>query len=150
MVLFKSGVTMAAMLSRAQRFVVQLPIRYKKIGGRRWFEGQTENISRSGILFRVDRVLKLRTAVQMIFTLPAWGKGDGPGEVLCRGSVVRTVAAVGTNRPCLAASIQRYRIRPQARKKLTPNGGVEGWQKVVVATTPTARSHGSGHAGSVQ
>jgi hypothetical protein len=120
MVLFKSGVTMAAMLSRAQRFVVQLPIRYKKVGGRRWFEGKTENISRSGILFRVNRVLKLRTAVQMIFTLPVWGKGDGPGEVLCRGNIVRTVAAVGTNRPCVAANIQGYRIRPQARKNSRP------------------------------
>jgi len=123
MVLFNAGVTMAAMLSRAQRFVVQLPIRYKKIGGRRWFEGKTENISRSGILFRAERVLKLRTAIQMSFTLPVWGKGDGPGEVLCRGSVVRTVAAVATNRPCVAASIQRYRIRPQARKKIPPGAG---------------------------
>ena len=126
MVFPDSGLTMAAMLSRAQRFVVQLPIRYKKIGGQRWFEGKTENISRSGILFRAERVLKLRTAIQMSFTLPAWEKGKSPGEVLCQGSVVRTVAAVGTNRPCVAASIQRYRIRPQARKKLPPNSGREG------------------------
>src|SRR6516164_1010311 len=109
---------------RAQRFVVQLPIRYKKIGGQRWFEGKTENISRSGILFRAERVLKLRTAIQMSFTLPVWEKGKSPGEVLCQGSVVRTVAGVGTNRPCVAASIQRYRIRQQA--KLPPNSGREG------------------------
>jgi hypothetical protein len=110
MVFLDSGVTMAAMLSRAQRFVVQLPIRYKKIGGRSWFEGKTENMSRSGVLFRADRVLKPRTAVQMSFTLPVSVKGDGPGEVLCRGSVVRTVAAAGANRPCVAVSIQRYRL----------------------------------------
>jgi hypothetical protein len=110
MVLLRSGVTMAAMLSRAQRFLVQLPIRYKKIGGRRWFEGKTENISRSGVLFRADRVLKPRTVIQMSFTLPVSVKGDGPGEVVCRGSVVRTVAAAGTNRPCVAVSIQRYRF----------------------------------------
>jgi PilZ domain len=125
-VLLNSGVTMAAMLGRAQRFEVQLLIRFKKIGGRRWFEGKTENISRSGILFRADRLLKVRTAIQMSFTLPVWGKGDGPGEVVCQGSVVRTVAAVRTNRPCVAASIQRYRIRPQARKKLALHGGMEG------------------------
>ena len=110
MVFLDSGVTMAAMLSRAQRFVVQLPIRYKKIGGRSWFEGETENMSRSGVLFRADRVLKPRTAVQMSFTLPVSVKGDGPGEVLCRGSVVRTVAATGTNHSCVAATIQRYRL----------------------------------------
>jgi hypothetical protein len=126
MVLPKFGVTMAAMLSRAQRFVVQLPIRYKKIGGRTWFEGKTENISRSGILFRADRMLKLRTAIQMSFTLPVSVKGDGPGVILCRGSVVRAVVAAGANRPCLAASIQRYRFVRNHGKSSPPNGGVEG------------------------
>src|SRR6516165_9098946 len=101
---------------RAQRFVVQLPIRYKRIGGQRWFEGKTENISRSGMLFRAERVLKLRTAIQMSFTLPAWEKGKSPGEVLCQGRVVRTVAAVGMNGHVFAASIQRYRIGRQAQK----------------------------------
>jgi hypothetical protein len=101
---------MEAMLSRAQRFMVQLPIRYKKIGGRRWFEGRTENISRSGLLFRADRVPKLRTAIQISFTLPISLKDDGPGEVLCRGSVVRTVAAAGTTPPSVAVCIQKYRF----------------------------------------
>ena len=111
---------------RAQRFVVQLPIRYKRIGGQRWFEGKTENISRSGMLFRAERVLKLRTAIQMSFTLPAWEKGKSPGEVLCEGRIVRTVAAVGTHRPYVAASIERYHIRPEARERLPPNSAKEG------------------------
>ena len=111
---------------RAQRFVVQLPIRYKRIGGQWWFEGKTENISRSGILFRADRVLKLRTAIQMSFTLPAWEKGKSPGEVLCEGRIVRTVAAVGTHRPYVAASIERYRFRSPARDELPPKSGREG------------------------
>jgi PilZ domain len=123
MVLFRSGVTMAAMLSRAQRFLVQLPIRYKKIGGRRWFEGKTENISRSGVLFRADRVLKPKTAIQMSFTLPVSVKGDGPGEVLCRGSVVRAVAGAGENRPCVAVSIERYRfVRTQEKTPCQTEG----------------------------
>jgi hypothetical protein len=126
MVLLNSGVKMAAMLSRAQRFVVQLPIRYKRIGGRRWFEGKTENISRSGLLFRTDRVLKLRTAIEMSFTLPVPKKGDSPGEVLCWGSVVRTVPAAGMNRPCIAASIETYRFVRNYEKNSPPNGGVEG------------------------
>jgi hypothetical protein len=110
MVFSDSGVTMAATLRRARRFVLQVPIRYKKIGGGSWFEGKTENMSRSGILFYADRVLKPRTAIQMSLTLPISIKGDGPGEVLCRGSVVRTVAAAGTKRPCVAATIHRYRL----------------------------------------
>jgi len=126
MSLFGSGVTMAAMIRRAQRFVVQLPIRYRKIGGGNWFEGKTENISRSGILFRADRVLEPRTAIQMSFTLPVSIKDDGPGEVLCRGSVVRTVAAGGTNRPCVAVSIQRYRLVRSHERNCLANGRVEG------------------------
>ena len=144
MVLLNSGVTMAAMLSRAQRFVVQLPIRYKKMGGRKWFEGKTENISRSGLLFRADRVLKLKTAIEMSFTLPAVSSDYGPGEVLCWGSVVRTVPAAGTNQPCVAASIHSYRF---ARKQETnsPLGGGGGCSQL-----KTARSYGSGRARSVQ
>ena len=144
MILLNSGVTMAAMLGRAQRFVVQLPIRYKKIGGRRWFEGKTENISRSGLLFRAERVLKVRTAIEMSFTLPVWKKGDDPGEVLCWGSVVRTVAAGGTNRPGIAASIQTYRFVRKHDNNSPPNGGGG------CRPQKTARSYASGHAGRVQ
>jgi hypothetical protein len=126
MVLLGSGVTMMAMLRRAQRFLVHLPIRYKKIGGRSWFEGRIENISRSGILFHADRILKPRTAVQMSFTLPISLKDDGPGEVLCRGSVVRTVVAKETNRPCVAVSIQRYRFVRNHEKNSPANGGLVG------------------------
>lgn len=117
---------MGAMLSRAQRFLVPLPIRYKKIGGRTWSEGKTENISRSGLLFRTDRVLTLRTAIQMSFTLPISVKGDGPGEVLCRGSIVRTVAAAGTNQARVAARIQRYRLIRNHEKNSTPRAGLQG------------------------
>ena len=122
MVFPDSGLTMAAMLSRAQRFVLQLPIRYKKIGDRSWFEGKTENMSRSGVLFRADRVLKPRAAILMSLTLPLSAKGSGRAEVLCRGSVVRTVAAAGTNPPSVAATIQRYRLVRRHQKSGPTNG----------------------------
>ena len=132
-----SSLTMAVILKRPRRFVVQLPIRYKKIGGRSWFEGKTENMSRSGVLFRADRVLGPRTAIQMSFTLPVSLKGDGPGQVLCRGNVVRTVTAAETNRPCVAVSIQRYRLvrgperncptRAEAKARRRPTLGSGLW-----------------------
>jgi hypothetical protein len=120
------GLMMAVILKRPRRFVVQLPIRYKKIGGRSWFEGKTENMSRSGVLFRADRVLRPRTAIQMSFTLPVSLKGDGPGQVLCRGNVVRTVTAAGTNRPCVAVSIQRYRLVRRHKRNCPTKGRGEG------------------------
>src|SRR3974390_2499968 len=36
---------------RAQRFNLQLPLRYRRVGEEGWRSGTTENISRSGMLF---------------------------------------------------------------------------------------------------
>src|SRR5258705_4955075 len=38
--------------ARAPRLRIDLQLRYRPVGGRRWHEGQVENISRSGVLFR--------------------------------------------------------------------------------------------------
>ena len=38
--------------TRAPRFSLRLPIRYRTVGEPAWHDGTTENISRSGVLFR--------------------------------------------------------------------------------------------------
>src|SRR5581483_1087399 len=43
---------------RAQRFNLHLPLRYRKLGEQSWRKGTTENISRSGLLFRGEEVLQ--------------------------------------------------------------------------------------------
>ena len=40
--------------TRAQRFQLHLPLRYRRLGEKQWHEGTTENISRSGMLFQAD------------------------------------------------------------------------------------------------
>ena len=82
-------------------------------------------MSRSGILFRADRVLKRSTTIQMSFILPVSVKGGGPGELLCRGSVVRTVPAAGKKRPGVAATIQQYRLVRRHERSGLGNGRAE-------------------------
>ena len=96
--------------ARAQRFRIQASIRYRRVGGTNWFEGVTENISRSGVLFRADQVLEPKTAVQMTISLPVSLMRDVPGKILCRGTIVRTAPSPGGNLTAIAAVIRSYRF----------------------------------------
>ena len=94
---------------RAPRFALHLPLRYRTIGESGWHDGLTENISRSGVLFRAKDLLQVSTPVEMTFALPLANLGP---EVLCRGQVVRTVPPSGpSDRPAVAATIVDYHFR---------------------------------------
>ena len=96
---------------RAERFPVQIPVRYREPQAGLWFEGETENISRSGVLFRTGSVLSPRTLVEMRLPLPTIIKGEAPGEILCKGIVVRTELRTVRDAPsALAVAIQHYRF----------------------------------------
>ena len=45
-------------LPRAPRYTLQIPLRYRQAGDPSWREGRSENISRSGVLFRTDALRK--------------------------------------------------------------------------------------------
>jgi PilZ domain len=94
--------------SRARRLTLDLPVRYRSPGSRRWREGRVENISRSGLLLRGVDLLDVDTAIEMTLVLPA----QFGTAIVCRGRVVRTVLPGGIERrPGLAATISRYRFR---------------------------------------
>ncbi len=80
---------------RAQRFVLQLPLKYRKLGDRDWRVGTTENISRSGMLFRGEEVILPNVQLEINLVLPAEIAGLTAAEVMCRGEVVRTVESEG-------------------------------------------------------
>jgi hypothetical protein len=92
---------------RAARFNLRIPIRYRASGEVAWDEGTTENISRTGVLFRTERLLKEGTAVDMSFVLPVEMGGESRAEVSCRGRIVRTQSDIGA-RAALAATISNY------------------------------------------
>ena len=98
--------------SRAQRFQLHLPLRYRRLGETDWHVGTTENISRSGLLFQADDVLQPNAQLEINLVLPQEIAGLSGTEVVCRGEVVRTVDRQGdTMSPALAARILQYHFQ---------------------------------------
>lgn len=108
-----------ALTKRAQRFVLQLPIRFREKGETDWHEGVTLNISESGVLFQAAFRLRSRAAIEMALTLPNAISGEAPAQILCQGLVVRSTsvaAARGTHQLC--AAISRFKFaRPKTPRK---------------------------------
>ena len=99
-------------LSRAQRFQLQLPLKYRRIDESDWHDGETRNISRSGLLFQAEDVLQPNVVLEINLVLPPEIAGLSQTEVVCRGEVVRTVQTVGEEMPpALAAKILQYRFQ---------------------------------------
>jgi PAS domain S-box-containing protein len=97
---------------RAQRFNLHLPLRYRTLGEEAWRNGTTENISRSGVLFRAEEALQPSAQLEINLVLPPEIAGLTATEVICRGEVVRTVeSADNPISPALAAKILQYRFR---------------------------------------
>jgi hypothetical protein len=98
-------------VSRAFRYPIHTPIRFRKSGAAEWHEGMTVNISRTGIFFQSDMNLPPRTLLEMQISLPHEISGEPQANVLCCGPVVR----LGTQpskqeETSMAAAISRYRF----------------------------------------
>jgi hypothetical protein len=92
---------------RPQRVALHLPLRYRPVGDPDWHEARTENISRTGVLFRTTDPLDIDTHVEMTFVLPI---SPSQPAIVCRGRVVRTVLPDRQGRVGLAATISVYRF----------------------------------------
>lgn len=96
---------------RAPRYVLRTLLLYRRRGQRGWNQGQTENISRSGVLFRSQELIGESTSVALRFALPVEIYGQPGALVTCHGSVVRAVPAADEgDLPVVAATIMRFRI----------------------------------------
>jgi hypothetical protein len=97
---------------RARRFNLHLPLRYRPLGEKGWRPGTTENISRSGLLFRAEELLQPNAQLEISLVLPAEIAGLAATEVVCRGEIVRSMGAHGTEvSPALAARILQYHFQ---------------------------------------
>jgi DNA-binding response OmpR family regulator len=98
--------------SRAQRFQLHLPLRYRRLGEKQWHIGTTENISRSGMLFQADQLLSPSVQLEINLVLPAEIAGLSETEVVCRGEVVRAVETPESKmNAALAARILQYHFQ---------------------------------------
>jgi CheY-like chemotaxis protein len=97
---------------RAKRFNLHLPLKYRLLGENDWRTGTTENISRSGMLFRAPEALSPNAQLEINLVLPAEIAGLTSAEVVCRGEVVRTVEGdKQAVHPALAAKIIQYHFQ---------------------------------------
>jgi len=97
------------MPSRAQRFRLNLPLRYRIAGQPAWRNGTTRDISRSGLLFEAEEALKPTDRLEINLVLPVEIGGLSATEVFCKGEVVRAISGQETTAtPALAAKILQY------------------------------------------
>jgi len=105
---------------RSPRFAIPIAILYRTPGDAAWTEGWTENISKSGVLFRADRAIPLDTPVELMMEIPTFIATPVAGPAICRGRIVRTVAASPLeDRPAFAARILEYELtRPSDPRRI--------------------------------
>lgn len=99
------------MIDRAPRFTIHVPLRYRVKGVKEWSQGETKNISRSGILFCGELALETNTQVELVFVLPIEVSGEAAAEVVCRGCISRIGPVTDSETPpIVAAMILDYRF----------------------------------------
>ena len=81
----------------------------------------SDNISRSGLLFRPAETLDVDSPVEIMLALTALTGDATAATAICRGRIVRTLPA-GAGAPAAAATIVGYKlVRPT--QSTTPRSG---------------------------
>jgi hypothetical protein len=78
------GNAASALVNRAQRFPLNVPLHYRKSGMPGWQDAQTVNISRTGILFEADVILHKDSVLDIRVSLPL------NVTISCQATVVRS------------------------------------------------------------
>jgi PilZ domain len=96
---------------RAERFPIHMMLRFRAPGEAEWLQGEIENISRSGILFRAPKVVDVNTPVELKFDLPVEVGGEPGAEVVSLGRIVRTILPPSSDAyPTAAVKFLNYRM----------------------------------------
>jgi hypothetical protein len=99
---------------RAFRFRLRIPICFRERGQASWRQGETQNISKSGVLFVSPDGLLPQSIVEMVMLFPVTSAGEEPSIVSCQGRIVRAEnAGTGQLGFHTAATIAGYHfLRP--------------------------------------
>jgi len=104
--------------TRANRFPVHIPLRFRLPHSPEWVEARTENASRTGVLFRSECIFKPTTRVEVRLEIPSTNGDGAQAEVVCECEVVRVEQTHGAEiPPALAVAIHKYRFT----RKCQPN-----------------------------
>ncbi|HUY14757.1 MAG TPA: PilZ domain-containing protein [Terriglobia bacterium] len=100
---------------RAGRYPVKTAIRFRVSGQDQWYEGVTENISRTGVFLRSQFLPRTGSKVEMVLSLPSQVLGKRTAEVFGHGRVVRRARFRDLDPQLgMAATIDRYRLTRKA------------------------------------
>jgi hypothetical protein len=115
-----SGGVSLSSKTRAQRFELQIPVRYRTDSEQGWRRGTTRNISRSGMLFHGEDWAQPSTRIELTLLLPRQMGVARAAEVICRGTVTRSErCGIEEGGPLMAIRISHYRlIRPKDGRPL--------------------------------
>lgn len=97
-------------VARAHRFPIQAPVLYRISPSASWRMAMTENVSRSGILFRSERMLKPGTSLDLRLEFPWIGENARLAQIVCKGEVVRAERTSASVSPAIAVAIRRFQI----------------------------------------
>ncbi len=111
-------------IPRAERFVVELPVRYRAVGESAWSYGLTRNISTTGLLFNVVNALEVDTPIELEVAVPRPFAGHDHAKLACTGHVVRGMREVDES-ASLAATIASYRLMPTDDPRLVAHESYE-------------------------
>jgi len=109
--------------TRAQRFGLQIPLRYRTDSEGGWHEGTTSNISRAGMLFHGEDWAAPRTRIELTLLLPRRVGVERAAEVICRGMVTRSERrGIEEGGHLMAIQISHYRlVRSKNGRRLEDN-----------------------------
>ncbi len=89
----RCGNKKTAWTPRERRLRHHVTVQFRVVGSKMWHEGQTENISKSGVLFNADESFQEGTGLELVFEMPKELTGDEPAPVMCRCTVARVTTS---------------------------------------------------------
>jgi len=109
--------TRKAWTPRERRLRHRVPMLFRAAGSQEWIEGESENVSRSGLLFRSLTQIAVGTKVEIILDMPKELTGEEEARVVCEAGVVRVEALPVTRKNreeafLMACTIAEYKFAP--------------------------------------
>lgn len=68
---------------------LRLAVRYRVRSDVTWYSGRTENLSRSGVLLRINTTVRESAQLDLVLKVPARMLESAPCEIVCLGTVKR-------------------------------------------------------------
>jgi hypothetical protein len=111
--------TKKAWTPRERRLRHRVSVLFRTSASDEWIEGVTENISRSGLLFRAPRTFEVGSSMELMLEMPRELTGDGDARVVCQGSLLRVEPVPATRKKeqssfLMACAITLYKFAPSS------------------------------------